>query len=48
MDSIWAYTSENWGVERAHRYAGKIIARLDELAAYPERGQVPAFLGEKP
>jgi len=39
LDGIWEYSVENWGVERARRYANDIRAAIERLAADPRRGR---------
>ena len=38
LESIWAYSAEQWGVELAHRYTDDIVNAFEKLASNPEQG----------
>ena len=44
LQSIWLYTSAEWGMEQAERYTDQLIACFAELAAQPQRGQDVGYI----
>ena len=39
LESIWSYTSEEWGLQQANHYTDQLIAGFTNLASQPQRGQ---------
>lgn len=39
LEAIWTYTFEQWDLEQAHDYVGRLIAAFEALTANPQRGQ---------
>ena len=38
LESIWIYTTEQWGIEQAHRYTDELTKAFKLLANNPEQG----------
>lgn len=46
LDDIWAYSAQEWGVDRAERYLRRIAEAVDLIAETPELGRKCDYIRE--